>query len=88
MTIETNDNDLMIVEATYMELAAKFTESGISPMISAAVMAKLALMLYKSSLSNEEYNGMVDTISESRNAILTIEEYALAATAGASGRLN
>lgn len=87
-TVDTNDNELAIVEASYMELAARFTESGVSPMISAAVMAKLALMMYKSSLSAEEYNNMVDMISESRNAILTLEEYAVASSAGASGRLN
>ena len=87
--MDTNDKTttadvLPIVEKAYMDISIKFTEAGISPMASAAVMAKLALMLYKSSLTEEEYNEMIDTISESRDSILTLEDYA----AVTSARLN
>ena len=39
------------------------------PQLVAGVFMALALRLYKSFLDNDEYNNMVDTISESRDSI-------------------
>ena len=65
-----------------MELTNRFSDQGISPMASAAIMVKLALMIYKTSLDPEEYNSMVDNISDSRNLIKRFDEYV------GAGRLN
>jgi hypothetical protein len=45
-------------------------------------MTKLAMMLYKTSLSEEDYHSMIDEIANSRDLIRTMEEYMT------SGRLN
>ena len=80
--IETNDEQLMALELSFMDLASRFASEGVSPMASAAIMIKLALMMYKSSLNAEQYNLMVDNISNSRDLIKSFDEYAR------MGRLN
>lgn len=87
-TTDTNANvdNLGVVETAFMEIAIRLTESGISPLVSAAVMAKLSLMIYRSTLSEEEFHKMVDTISESREMIMTLEDYS--AVASAKSKLN
>lgn len=82
MKIETNDDQMLALEISYMELTTRFSEEGISPMACAAIMTKLALMMYKTSLGAEEYNLMVDSISDSRHLIKTFDEY------GQTSRLN
>ena len=44
-----------------------------SPMEVAAIMMTQSLTIYKSALSEEEYNQMVDNISASRSKIKTFE---------------
>lgn len=75
-SINTSEDELLAIEISYMELTNKFTDSGISPMASAAVMAKIAFMIYKTSLNAEDYNSMIDTISDSRDLIKSFSEYA------------
>jgi hypothetical protein len=81
-TIKTNDDEMMALEMSYLELTRRFMEDKVSPYACAAVMAKLSMMIYKTSLSEEDYNLMIDTISNNRHAIKSLTEY----TNG--GRLN
>jgi hypothetical protein len=81
--IKTTDDELMAIETSYMTLTSKFMEEGFSPMACAAIMSKLSMMMYKTSLNQEEYNLMIDTISESRDQIKSFTEYS-----GSAGRLN
>jgi hypothetical protein len=80
--ITTSDDELLAIEISYGELTRKFAEEGINPFACAAVMTKLAFMIYKTSLNAEDYNSMINAISDSRNEIKSFEEY------GPSGRLN
>jgi hypothetical protein len=43
----------------------------------AAIMMAQALSIYKSALSDEDYNNMVDKISDSRNEVKTFHKAAL-----------
>jgi 5-bromo-4-chloroindolyl phosphate hydrolysis protein len=43
----------------------------------AAIMMTQALTIYKSALSDEDYNNMVDSISNSRNKVKTFEKAVL-----------
>jgi hypothetical protein len=43
----------------------------------AAIMMAQALSIYKSALSAEDYNNMVDSISRSRNKVKTFEKAVL-----------
>ena len=81
-TINTSDEEMLAMEIAFTALTNKFSEAGHSPFAAAAIMAKLACMIYKSSLSPEDYNLMIDTISNSRDQILTFNELA------SVGRLN
>lgn len=44
------------------------------PMEVAAIMMAQALSIYRTGLSDEEYNQMVDSISASRNKVHTFEQ--------------
>jgi hypothetical protein len=74
MKIETNDDQLMAIQTSYTELTKRFMEEGFDGFACAAIMTKLALMIYKSALSEEEYNLMIDEISSSRDYVKTFEE--------------
>jgi len=80
--IETSDDELMAIEMSFMTLTNKFAEEGISPLASAAIMMKIAMMVYKSSLNEEDYNAMINTIADSRDMIKSFDEYSQ------TGRLN
>lgn len=80
--IKTSDDELMAIEMSFMTLTNKFAEEGISPLASAAIMMKIAMMIYKSSLNEEDYNAMINTIADSRDMIKSFDEYSQ------TGRLN
>jgi len=73
-TINTSDEELMAMEISYAELTHKFVEDGFNQYACAASMIKLAFMIYKSSLDAEEYNLMIDSISDSRDKIKSFAE--------------
>jgi len=72
--IETSDEELMAMEISYAHLTHKFVEEGFSQYACAASMIKLAFMIYKSSLNPEDYNSMIDSISDSRDRIKSFAE--------------
>jgi hypothetical protein len=47
------------------------------PMEVAAIMMAQSLTIYKSAMSNEDYNHMVDNISDSRNQVKTFERQSI-----------
>lgn len=73
-TVNTSDEELMAMEISYAELTHKFVEDGFNQYACAASMIKLAFMIYKSSLNAEEYNLMIDSISDSRDKIKSFAE--------------
>lgn len=73
-TVNTSDEELMAMEISYAELTHKFVEEGFNQYACAASMVKLAFMIYKSSLNAEEYNLMIDSISDSRDKIKSFAE--------------
>lgn len=80
--IKVSDDELLAMEISFMELSNRFMAEGFSPFACAAIMTKLACMIYKSSLGPEEFNLMMDSISESRDRVKSFQEYQSA------GRLN
>jgi hypothetical protein len=81
-TINTNDDELLAIEIAYGELTRKFAEEGVNPFACAAIMTKLAMMIYKTSLNTEDYDAMINTISDNRDQIKSFEDYT------GAGRLN
>jgi len=87
MKIKTSDDQLMAIQMSYTELTKRFMEEGFDGFACAAIMTKLALMIYKSALSEEEYHLMIDEISSSRDHIKSFEESEAEFTRSA-GKLN
>ena len=83
-SIKTTDDEMIALEISYGELTRRFAEEGVNPFACAAVMVKLALMIYKTSLNSEEYNLMVDSISDNRDHIRSMAEY----VGNAASRMN
>jgi hypothetical protein len=81
-TINTNDDELLAIEIAYGELTRKFAEEGVNPFACAAIMTKIAMMIYKTSLNAEDYDAMINTISDNRDQIKSFEDYT------GEGRLN
>jgi hypothetical protein len=73
-TIKTTDEELMAMEISYAHLTSKFTDEGFNPYACAASMVKLAFMIYKTSMNAEDYNMMIDSISDSRDKIKSFVE--------------
>jgi hypothetical protein len=74
MKIETEEDQLKTIQTSYIELTRRFLAAGFDGFACAAIMTKLALMIYKSTLSEEEYHLMIDEISSSRDYVKTFEE--------------
>ena len=77
MTIKITDEEFLALEATYMQLTSSFLDKGISPYAAAAVMTKLGMMIYKTTLNAEDYNLMIDSISDRRDMIKSFDQYGL-----------
>ena len=74
-TVNTSDDQMLALEVSFAELTNKFVQEGFDPYACAAVMTKIAFMIYKSSMSAEDYNFMIDEISNSRDHIKTFAEF-------------
>jgi len=67
-----NDDKLQRLYNNFLEFADHMcAENG--PMEVAGIMMAQALTIYKSAMSEEDYNRMVDNISASRNKVKTFE---------------
>jgi two-component SAPR family response regulator len=66
------DDKLQRLYSNFLEFADHMcVENG--PMEVAAIMMAQALTIYKSALSEDEYNAIVDNISNSRDKVKTFE---------------
>lgn len=68
------DKELYFLESSFVDLTNRLIQEGFNPYSCAAVMTKIAFTMYKSSLNEQEYNDMIDSISESRDKIKTLNE--------------
>lgn len=67
-----NDNELQNLYDTFFKFASEQCFEH-SPMAVAGVMIAQALTIYKSAMSEEEYNLMVDNISAQRSKVKTVK---------------
>ena len=74
-TVNTSDDQMIALEVSFAELTNRFVKEGFDPYACAAIMTKIAFMIYKSSMTPEDYDLMIDEISNSRNAIMTFSEF-------------
>jgi len=68
--VEVNSDVMDDLMANAQGLAAGLmTKFQVSPLVIAGTFAALALQIYKSALSSEEYDGIIDAISEHRDEV-------------------
>ena len=67
-----NDDKLQRLYNNFLEFADHMCTEN-SPMEVAAIMMAQSLTIYKSAMSEDDYNRMVDNISASRNKVKTFE---------------
>lgn len=73
----TNDIEhLQVLADEIYQLAGDMIADGQKPFAVAAVFVMIALQIYKTSLSPEEYNQMVDSISADRDKIKSLTNIA------------
>lgn len=69
MDRDKDTNDMLNVQASLLEMVNSMVDSGVNSMVIAAMMSNIALQLYKTALSDQDYNAMVDYISANRGRI-------------------
>lgn len=51
------------------DYATELVEGGENPLAVAAIFTLIALQIYKTSMNDDDYNAMLDTISDSRDRV-------------------
>ena len=69
------ENDLIEVYNKYMELTDKLLGENISAIEVAPIMIKLGLEIYKTVMTPEDYDRMVDFISDHRDDVQDLSEF-------------
>lgn len=72
MSLDRDVKDMVDVKVSMLNLISKMIESGTNPLAIAAILSSISLQMYKTVLSDSDYNAMVDFISESRDKIQSI----------------
>ena len=67
------DEILANVYSDFLIMINKYAQQNVEPIVIAAVLMAQALSLYKTSLSEEDYNSMIDKILESKELIPTFK---------------
>lgn len=63
------DNKIEDLYYTTVKVVSELVNAGYDSMEISAVMTRVALQIYKTKLTDEDYNRMVDYISQSRDEI-------------------
>lgn len=69
MDRDKDTNDMLNVQAELLDIVNRMVGDGVNSMVIAAMMSNIALQLYKTALSDQDYNAMVDYISANRGRI-------------------
>jgi hypothetical protein len=67
-----NDDVKKLLISDVYKFSTELVDKGYKPFAIAAMFTIVALQIYKSSLSTEEYNLMVDMISKNRDRVQTL----------------
>ena len=73
--METTDEELHTIQESFITLTDQFVRAGISPLAIAAMLSKISFMVYKTCLTQEEYERMTDFIHRERDMIKSLQEW-------------
>ena len=68
------DNELKVLSDQIYDLTGELVESGSSPLAIAALYTTIAMQIYKTVLSEQDYHLMVDTLSDSRDKVIALTD--------------
>jgi competence transcription factor ComK len=72
--MDKQDSDLIIVADRIYKTTTELIIEGHQQFAIAAALTMVAMQIYKSSLSKEDYDKMVDSISDSRDQIMSLND--------------
>lgn len=72
--MDKQDSDLMNVADRVYQMTTELLVEGHQQFAVAAALTMVAMQIYKSSLSKEDYDKMVDSISDSRDQIMSLND--------------
>lgn len=68
--------ELQEISDRMYQLTGKLIEEGQKPFAIAAIYIMIAMQIYRTMMSDEDYNQMVDTISANRDKVMTLTQIA------------
>ena len=72
--MDDHREELIEISDRMYQLTGKLIEEGQQPFAIAAIYIMIAMQIYKTMLSEKDYNEMVDTISSNRNQVQTLTQ--------------
>jgi len=72
--MDKQDSDLIIVADRIYKTTTELMIEGHQQFAIAAALTMVAMQIYKSSLSKEDYDKMVDSISDSRDQVMSLND--------------
>lgn len=72
--MDKQDSDLIIVADRIYKTTTELMIEGHQQFAIAAALTMVAMQIYKSSLSKEDYDKMVDSISNSRDQVMSLND--------------
>lgn len=70
MTVLDKDTrDMIDVQTAMLKIVNQMVDDGVNPLVVAAMMSNISMQMYKTTLSDDDYNAMVDYISANRSRI-------------------
>ena len=70
----SDEKEMQVIANRIYQITGEIIAEGTQPFAIAAVLTMVALQIYKTSLSADDYNKMVDSISEDRDRIKSLTE--------------
>lgn len=74
--MEDPSQELHEISDRMYELTGKLIEEGQRPFAIAAIYIMIAMQIYRTMMSDEDYNQMVDAISANRDKVMTLTQIA------------
>lgn len=74
--MEDPSQELHEISDRMYELTGKLIEEGQRPFAIAAIYIMIAMQIYRTMMSDEDYNQMVDAISANRDNVMTLTQIA------------
>jgi hypothetical protein len=70
---DDNNDDMQVIYDDYIKFTFELINKGIDPLKCAGIMMTHAMMLYKTTLPEDEYHKMIELIANSKDSVKEIK---------------